>query len=356
MTTQLQTDNLKAMTALGAEWWNDSCDPEHLAEAVANGATGATSNPVIVETVVSANQERWLAVVRRLAQAQPDASAEKITWELIHEMGRQAAEILRPVYESSEGARGYLSLQVNPEFSGDSEAMFDQAVQLAGLAPNIAIKLPTTQRGLGVAERLVARGIPVNTTVSFSVAQAIAAAEAIERGLTQFAANGGDPTTVHPYVTIMVGRVGDYLGRIAEQRDDLEFDPELLVCSGVWVFRRAAAIFADRGFSATLLSAAYRHELQWSQIVGPDVLQSIPYAWWKTFQHAEVEVCNNVSEPADETQVAELRRLFPEYDLVFEPSGLALEDFEAFEATQTTFSQFCGGYRKLVQWVAGSIA
>lgn len=355
MQTNETTGNLQAMTALGAEWWNDSCDPEHLAAAVAQGATGATSNPVIVETVVSANQARWLPVVKELAAKDPSASAETITWQLIHEMGRQAAEILRPEYESSKGARGYLSLQVNPEFSEDEGGMYDQALELAALAPNVAIKLPSTRPGFAVAERLIARGISVNTTVSFSVAQAVAAAEAIERGLAKYAEAGNDPATLHPYVTIMVGRVGDYLRRVVVQKELEPVDEDLLIMSGVWVFRRAARVFQERGFGSTLLAAAYRHELQWSQIIGPNVLQSIPYAFWTKFQQADCTIRETVSESDDNELVQELRRLVPEYDLVLQADGMSIDDFSGFEAAQATVTQFREGYRKLVGLVAETI-
>lgn len=356
MTAIPQTDNMKAMTALGAEWWNDSCDPEQLAAAVAAGATGATSNPVIVETAVSSNRDRWLPVVRELAAKAPEASAEDITWELIHEMGRQAAEILRPVHESSGGERGYLSLQVNPENCGDPEAMYQQAVHLAGLAPNIAIKVPTTEPGLIVAERLVGEGTPVNTTVSFSVAQAVAAAEAIERGLTRFAESGGDPRSIHPYVTIMIGRVGDYLGRIADQREIAGLDMDAVTGSGVWVFRRAARIFRERGFQATLLAAAYRHEIHWSDIIGRDVLQSIPYGWWTQFQTATCEVRETIDDPIDDPAVQQLLAWFPEYRLVVDETAMTVAEFEDFEATRATVQQFCEGYRKLVDLVRETLA
>ena len=352
-----QTDKLKAMMHLGADWWNDSCDPEHLAEAVSQGASGATSNPVIVETVVSSNQDRWLPVVKQLATDHPSESAEQITWRLIAEMGRQAAEVLRPVYEKSNRAKGFLSLQVNPENCGDADRMYEQAVELASIAPNIAIKVPTTPPGLEVAERLVARGISVNTTISFSVAQAIAAAEAIDRGLEKFASDGNDPQSMHPYVTIMVGRVGDYLIRAVERLGAVDIDEESVLMSGVWVFRHAARIFQERQFRSTLLAAAYRHELQWSQIIGRDVLQSIPYRWWKQFQFADCPVSETVLDPIDDSRVEQLRAAFPnEYDAVFQADGLAIDEFEGFEATEVTVEQFTGGYRKLVELVQGAIA
>lgn len=339
------------MRLLGADWWNDSCDLSQLAEAVSKGATGATSNPVIVEAVVNADKETWLPVVAELSKKYPLESNVDITWRLIATIGRQAAKILLPVYEQTNEEKGYLSLQVNPKNHLDPEKMFEQAVELASIAPNIAIKLPTTETGLAVAERLVGQGIPVNTTVSFSVAQAIAAAEAIERGLKAYSLSGGDASKVHPYVTIMVGRVGDYLNRIASKEGTEMESENAITLSGVYVFRNAARIFAQRGFQSTLLAAAYRHELQWSQIIGSQVLQSIPYDWWKAFSKSNFDVRETINDTDEPDVLAELQNKFPEFAKVYQSNGMAVGEFQGFEATVNTLNQFIDGYEELLSLV-----
>ncbi len=348
MDTERKTDQLEAMCSLGADWWNDSCDLSQLSAAVSKGATGATSNPVIVEAAVSAEKATWLPVIAKLSRDHPQESNEEIAWRLIADIGRQAAEILLPVYEETDGAKGYLSLQVNPKHHSDPEKMFQQAVALAGIARNVAIKLPTTECGLATAERLVANGIPVNTTISFSVAQALAAAEAIERGLEQFEQNGGDPTRVHPYVTIMVGRVTDYLNRIAS-REGIDTLPEnATILAGAYVFKEAARHFKSRGYRSTLLAAAYRHELHWSQIVGPGVLQSIPYSWWTAFNQSDFAVRDTLSEPEDPAILEQLQQRFPDFSKVYRSDGLSSDAFQNFEATTHTLNQFIEGYDKLL--------
>lgn len=350
------TDKLDEMRQLGAEWWNDSCDPAHLAEAVARGATGATSNPVIVEATVSANQDLWLPVVKQLSQAHPTDSSEAITWKLIAEMGRQAAEILRPVYEASAGQRGYLSLQVNPEYNLDTARMIAQAQELAALAPNIAIKLPTTACGLQAAEELVAQGISVNTTVSFAVAQTLAAAEAIERGLDRYTAAGHDASKLFPYVTIMVGRVGDSLKRTGAARGLEHMNEDALFLSGTLAFKHAARLFQSRGYRSTLLAAAYRHEVQWSEIIGPGVLQSIPYAWWKKFSASSAKISATVETPDHAETLSTLQNTFPEFDQFYAADGLAIADFQTFEPSAATLTQFVDGYRNLVTLVESAMA
>lgn len=355
MNTLGSPDKMTEMRLLGADWWNDSCDLSQLAEAVSQGATGATSNPVIVEAAVRADKARWLPFVKELSQSYPQESEDELAWRLIAEMGRQASKILLPVFERTKGEKGYLSLQVNPKYNLDPEKMFSQAMELASLAPNIAIKLPATKSGLEAVESLIAQGVAVNVTVSFSVAQAIAAAEAIERGLKTYALGGSDETLIHPYVTIMTGRVGDHLERVSE-RDGIEVESEDgLILSGVLVFKHAARIFRDRDYQSTLLAAAYRHELQWSQIIGREVLQSIPYAWWHQFRESNFAVRETLWEADDGILLQELLSKFPDFGKVYLEDGMTIDEFGSFGATESTLNQFILGYESLLEQISAAM-
>ena len=204
------------MTALGADWWNDSGVPSELGEAVSLGAVGGTSNPVIVSQAARTNPQLCVPILDRLIRDHPWDTEDEIAWKLIHELGRASARQLLPVYEATKGAKGFLSMQVNPKFYPNPEQMVTQAVQLAALAPNIAIKAPANAAGIAAMEEMTARGIRVNATVSFSVAQALAVSLALERGLRRARAVGLDADAIRPYITIMIGRVDDHLKRVAE--------------------------------------------------------------------------------------------------------------------------------------------
>ena len=97
-------------------------------------------------------------------------------------------------------------LQVNPKFYPSKELMVAHATELAALAPNIAIKAPATDLGIAAMEEMTARGIRINATVSFTVAQALAVAAALERGLKCARAAGLNADAIRPYITLMIGR------------------------------------------------------------------------------------------------------------------------------------------------------
>src|SRR5688572_11136939 len=275
----MTTSRMSQMTALGADWWNDSGVPDELAEAVALGAVGGTSNPVIVSQAVKAQPALCNPIIDRLAAENPRDTEDDLAWKLIHTLAVDAASRLKPVYDRTRGAKGFLSVQVNPKYYPNKDLMVAQATQLAALAPNIAIKAPATETGIAAMEEITARGIRVNATVSFSVAQAISVAEALDRGLKRARSAGINADTVRPYITLMIGRVDDQLKRVAEQ-NKIETTPGIIDWAGIAVFKNAHRIFQQRGYAGTLLAAAYRHEKHWSQIIGRDVLQTIPYTWW----------------------------------------------------------------------------
>lgn len=334
---------MQQMTALGADWWNDSGSPRELAEAVALGAVGGTSNPVIVSQAVKADPDTCVPIIDRLVRDHPAATEDEIAWKLIHTLARESASKLRPVYEATRGAKGFLSVQVSPKFYPDRDAMVAQAQELASLAPNIAIKAPATEAGIAAMEEMTARGIRINATVSFSVSQAVAVAEALERGLKR----ARSPETIRPYVTLMIGRVDDQLKRVAE-KEGIATTPGALDWAGLAVFKQAHRLFRERGYAGTLLAAAYRHPGHWTEIIGREVLQTVPYSWWTKFNTSGHKPELTLDRPVDDAILDELRAKFPDFLRAHDEGALQPAEFIRYGATLHTLNQFLGGYGDLL--------
>ncbi len=353
-TTSTNISRMRAMTSLGADWWNDSGIPAEVAEAVALGAVGGTSNPVIVAQAVQGNPELCQPLLEQLITDHPTATEDELAWRLIHRLGADAAAQLRPVYDATGGAKGFLSMQINPQFYPSPERMVAQAVELATLAPNIAIKAPANAAGLIAIEEMTARGIRVNVTVSFSVAQTLAAAAAIERGQKRAKKDGRLDDRGSPYITLMIGRVDDQLGRAAAARG---LDPKLpaIGWAGIAVFKRARAELRASGLPGTLLAAAYRHEGHWAEIIGTDVLQTVPYTWWKQFDKSARAPALTIDHPVDDAIIAELAATFSDFVRAYEPDGMTVSQFGQYGATLHTLHQFLGGYTDLLTQVRATM-
>jgi len=288
--TEIQPLSLLQRTAATAtDIWNDSCAVDELDYAIANGAVGATANPTIVHDVWKKDPARWSKRVRELAAERPSATEVDLAWAIVEEMSSQGAALLMPAFEKYGGRQGRLSMQTNPTFWRSHDLMLEQGVAFTKVAPNIIVKFPATKVGIAVMEEATYRGVSINATVSFSVAQAVAAAEAVERGLRRREAEGLRTDDMGPVITIMVGRIEDWL-RVLVERDGLIVHPAALAYSGVAVFKRAYQIFQERAFRARLLAAAMRHELHWTEFVGGDVVITMPYSWQKRFNASQTKL------------------------------------------------------------------
>jgi transaldolase len=353
---QTLTTSPLARTVAGTptDIWNDSCNVDELAYAVAFGAVGATANPTIVVDNWKADAERWAARVRELAAAEPTWSERELAWGIVAEMSVRAAPLLLPAFDASGGRAGRLSVQTDPTLYRDAPAMVTQAFGFTGLAPNVVVKFPTTVAGVAAMEEATYRGISVNATVSFSVAQALTAAEAVERGLRRRDAEGLPTEDMGPVVTIMMGRIEDWL-RVVAEREQLVLDPATLVWSGIAVFKRAYGEWRARNYRARLLGAAIRHHLHWSELIGGDVIITLPSAWQKRFNASSIEVRSRMEDPVPPVHLDAMRRQLPDFVRAFEPDGLSLDDFDTWAPTVRTLRAFIGSYHELLHLVTDAM-
>jgi transaldolase len=338
---------LQQTAATATDIWNDSCDVDELTYAIEHGAVGATANPTIVHDVWKKDPARWQARVRELAADQPEATEVDLAWAIVEEMSQAGARLLGPAFERFGGRQGRLSMQTNPTFWRTPEPMLEQGVHFKSVAPNIIVKFPATRVGIGVMEEATYRGVSINCTVSFSVAQAVAAAEAVERGLRRREAEGLPISDMGPVITIMVGRLEDWL-RAQAERDGIISHPSALPWSGVAVFKRAYRIFRERGYRARPLAAAIRHHLHWSEFVGGDCIVTLPAAWQRKFNGSAVEVRERMDEPVEQRWIDELAARFPDFVRAYEPDGLSMAEFDAFPPTVRTLRQFIASYHDLL--------
>jgi transaldolase len=329
------------------DWWNDSCDVEDLASAVARGATGATSNPTIVLEVMRRNREYWWPRVREIAEADPTWSEVEIAWAVVEEMAARGATVLRPVFEVHGGRKGRQTVQTNPAHYRDAGRMVDQAVRFAGLAPNIQVKFPATEAGIVAVEEATALGVSTMATVSFTVAQAVAAADAGERGLRRREAAGDDVERVTPIVVLMIGRLDDWMKVIVE-RDGLAVDPAAPDWAGIAVFKRTYHLFRERGYRSRLLAAATRHPLHWTELVGADAAMTLTPAWQARFERSGIEPTPRIDVPVDPAILAELTSRIPDFARAYEPDGLLPFEFDGYGATARTLRAFIASYHDLL--------
>ncbi|MDF2987668.1 MAG: transaldolase [Eubacterium sp.] len=331
--------------------WMDSCGENELNYALERGCVGATSNPAIVGSVVKGELAIWERRIKEMAAERKDMTEEDVAWGLIYEIGALRSKKLLPIFNESRGMKGRLSIQTNPKYYRDTEKMLQQADIINSLGPNMQVKMPASEAGVKAMEEATFKGISINATVSFTVAQAVAVAEAVERGLKRRAAEGLSTETMSPVCTIMIGRTDDWMKKYTDDQDII-VDPECLEWSGIAVMKEAYRIFKERGYRTRLLSAACRNHHHWSQLIGGDLSMTIPFNWHKKLNSCGVEVSNRIGEPVRNEYMRELGKI-SEFEKSFKEDGMKPSEFEKYGGFRTTVSGFIGGYDELLKLVRG---
>jgi transaldolase/glucose-6-phosphate isomerase len=181
-----------------------------------DGIKGVTSNPTIFEKAISEGHE-YDEQFQELAGR--DATVPVAYTEIVTEDIRRAADVLRPVYDATSGADGYVSLEVEPDLAYDTGKTVSRAEELFRTVsrPNALIKIPATAEGVPAIEKSISLGIPINVTLIFSVKRYEEVAQAYLRGVESRIASGGDPRAVASVASFFVSRVDTAVDKLLEE-------------------------------------------------------------------------------------------------------------------------------------------
>lgn len=328
------------------DYWNDSCSVEELTYAIEQGAVGATSNPTIVLEVLKKEMHLWKDRIHELIQENPTCSEGELSWMLFQEITVRGADLMEPVFERENGLKGRLSIQTDPTNYRDAAALTKQAVEFGSLRPNMQVKLPVTKAGIAAIEEVTYSGVNINATVCFTVPQSIAVAEAVERGLNRRKAEGKETDSMRPVCTIMIGRTDDWV-EAAFKRDAILTTPGTSSWAGIACLKKAYSLYNQRGYSTRLLGAAYRHVLHWTELIGGDIVLTIPYKWQKLINASEIPVIERMEAPVPQFVLDELYTKSLDFRKAYDEDGLSVDEFDTYGATVRTLRGFISSTHEL---------
>jgi transaldolase len=226
-----QTTPIERLQAMGQSVWIDDLTRDMLEEGelqrlVDAGISGVTANPTTFDKAVNGSH-RYDQDIERLAGR---LTPKQIVWELLVTDVRSAADVLRPIYDRTDGTDGFVSIEVSPELAYDSHGTKESARDLWQRVdrPNIFIKVPATEPGLQAIETLTAEGINVNVTLTFSLHRYRQVADAFFSGLEARHAAGQRIDQVASVASFFVSRVDAKVDPLLRDREQqLGADAEL---------------------------------------------------------------------------------------------------------------------------------
>jgi transaldolase len=266
--------------------------------------TGVTSNPTIFQKAI-AESDAYDEQLRALLEETDDP--RDIFFRLAADDVRDACDELRPVWERTDGADGYVSIEVDPWLAYDTEGTFEQAIELHESIdrPNLFVKIPATMPGLPAIEDCIARGRSINITLIFSLDRYRAVVEAYLRGLERLVAGGGDPKRVGSVASFFVSRVDTETDRRLEEAGNTKLQGRLGIANARLAYRHFEEAFSGPRWdflvgkgartqrplwaSTSTKNPSYRDVMYVEELIGPDTVNTMPPETLEAFaDHGEV--------------------------------------------------------------------
>jgi len=265
-----------------------------------DGIRGVTSNPSIFKAAITGSGS-YDADIDAFLEAHPSAPTNELYEALAIRDIQMAADILAPVYESSEGADGFVSLEVSPHLAHDTAGTEAEARRLwqAVGRPNLMIKVPATAAGIPAIENLIAAGINVNATLMFSLADYEAVATAYIRGLER----RDDPSGVASVASFFVSRVDTKIDAALEAigtDEALGLRGRSAIANSRLAYRRFLELFHGSAFadlaargaqvqrplwaSTSTKNPDYSDVLYVEELVGPETVNTLPTATLEAYR------------------------------------------------------------------------
>jgi transaldolase len=270
-----------------------------------DAVVGVTSNPTIFQKAISSG-DAYDDQLREVLEETEDGK-EAFLRLAVRDV-QEACDVLRDTFERSGGVDGFVSLEVDPEVAFDRDATEQEAERLHGLVdrPNVYIKIPATQDGLGAIQKTIGAGIPVNVTLIFGLDRYRAVAEAYLKGLEHLVESGGDPSKVPSVASFFVSRVDTEADKRLDElgRDDLK--GKLAIANAKLAYVAYQEIFSGDRWEALAAKGAKPQRCLWAstsvkderykdtmyveELIGPDTVNTMPPETIEAFQdHGQVE-------------------------------------------------------------------
>jgi len=301
---------LNQLSALGQSVWIDYLSRDllrsgELARMIREDAVvGVTSNPTIFQKAL-AEGGAYDEQMREVLAGQDDLKEVFLALEI--KDVQDACDVLRPVWDATNGKDGYVSIEVDPTLAFDTDGTIAEAQRLHDQVdrPNCLVKIPATKDGLPAIEEMIARGHNINVTLIFSLRRYEEVVEAYHRGLERLVETGGDPATVTSVASFFVSRVDTEADRRLEEvgaPDELK--GKLAIANAKLAYARYKELHSgarwqalqDKGAhtqrclwaSTSTKNPAYRDVMYVEELIGPETVDTMPQETIDAFEdHGE---------------------------------------------------------------------
>jgi transaldolase len=332
-------NNIQKLAQLGQSIWLDNIhrkmlESGELKRLTDQGVLGVTSNPSIFEKAIagSVDYDEQLSVL-----IQEGASTNEIYEALVLQDIGMAADILRPIYDRTDGLDGYVSLEVSPELANETERTIEEAKRYFELLgrPNIMIKVPATQAGIPAIEELIAAGININVTLIFALSNYEDVTSAYIKGLERASQDGKNIHSITSVASFFVSRVDTAVDAALKEVDNQELQGKLAVANAKLAYARSKEIFSGEAWdqlvsmgarlqrplwaSTSTKNPAYSDVLYLDELIGPSTVNTVPPKTLESFlDHGTVSLTLESDVDQARDQLERIDNLGIDFDAITE--------------------------------------
>jgi transaldolase/glucose-6-phosphate isomerase len=273
-----------------------------------DGLKGVTSNPTIFQKAIGSGHD-YDEQLKELLKKNPNITPLEIFFELAVKDIQDAADILRVVYDKSNGVDGYVSLEVAPDLAYDTKATADQARELFKKVnrPNLMIKIPATTEGMPAIRQMISEGVNINVTLIFSQKFYEDVVEAYISGLEDRAAKGGRIDNISSVASFFISRIDTAVDKKLDEVNYLSLKAKAAIANAKIVYAKAKELFGSERFKKLAAKGAKVQRLLWAststknpeysdvlyveELIGKDTVNTLP--------PATVDAYRDHGKPAD---------------------------------------------------------
>jgi len=320
---------LKELQRYGQSFWLDYIrrslitDGELKRLVKEDGLRGVTSNPTIFQKAIAGSSD-YDDTLKDIIEVDPQMKARTLYEKLAVEDIQLAADVLRGVYEETDGADGFVCLELSPDLAHDTKGSLEEARRIwkEVSRPNLMVKVPATSEGIPVIESLIAEGINVNITLMFSLARYEAVARAYWRGLERCS----DPYRIASVASFFLSRIDKAVDRALEDigtPEALDLRGKIAIANAKIVYKRFKELSSGERWekleregariqrllwaSTSTKNPAYTDVLYVEELIGADTINTMSPATLNAFRdHGQLRPA--IGDRVEEAE-AVLRRL-----------------------------------------------
>jgi transaldolase len=325
--------------------WINNVTPQEAKMAIAAGAMGCTQNPSYTWKMLNHETGKTRALMlldEILEHCEDDNEVECI---LQRKLVKRVADEFMTVYERTDGAHGYVSIQGDPIHEEDPQVIIDEGRKNREMSPNIMIKIPATAAGLEAMETLIAENTPLNATEVMGLSQIIDVCEMYEKITAK--------TRKRPvmYFSLITGIYDEWLAKEVAA-EGIEISPDILYQAGMVIAKKVYRFVHDKGYSLGFIGGGVRGLQHFTEMVGGDVCITMNWQGHaETLLELDQPVVARLFNPVQDHVLDELLAKVPAFRQAYMEDGLTVDEYEEYGPVRYFRDMFVGAWENTLELI-----